>query len=180
MPVDLSLIQKLCRDIQADVAMAYHGLTLNFIFHRIGKLRESLALAEHEIVNHPAGNAAMAVIRKHTKTENSSFIGLAIANEKKMMGLKKIDHLIGLFNVNTDEFETIEEARAQLYHMVWHAIDLYEIRLQPAYAGKFKSGPMVPKRSPLNLSKAHLQADTFAATLSALYDHDDLIEFIAR
>lgn len=180
MPVDLSTIQKLCRDMQSGVSLAYPGLSLNFVFHRIGKLRESLALAEHDIVSHPAGQAAMAVIRKHTKTEDSSFIGLAIANEKKMMGLKSTDHLIALFNVNTDEFESEEEARAQIYHMIWHAIDLYEIRQQPAYAGKFKSGPMVPKRSPLNISKAHLQADAFAATLSALYDQNDLIEFVAQ
>jgi len=180
MSVELSIIQKICRHMQSDAALAYPGLTLHFMMHNMGKLRESLALAEHEIVEHPAGNAAMAIIRKHTKTENSSFIGLAIANEKKMMGLKKTDHLIGLFNINIDEFDTEQEARAQIYHMVWHAIDLYEIRLQPAYAGKFKSGPMVPKRSPLNMSKAHLQADAFAATLSALEGDTGLIEVIAE
>jgi len=180
MSVELSIIQKICRHMQSDVASSYPGLSLHFILHNMGKLRESLALAEHEIVEHPAGNAAMAIIRKHTKTENSSFIGLAIANEKKMMGLKKTDHLIGLFNINKDEFETEQEARAQIYHMVWHAIDLYEIRLQPAYANKFKTGPMVPKRSPLNIGKAHLQADAFAATLSALEGETELIEAIAK
>lgn len=180
MTVDLNIIQKTCRAMQKGVALAYPGLRLHFIYHKRGKLKESLALAEHDIITHPAGQAAMAIIRKHTKTESSSFVGLAIANEKKMMGLKNIDRLIALLNVNTDEFKTEEEALTQIYHMTWHAIDLYEIRQQPAYKGKFKSGPMVPKRSPLNIAKAHLQADAFAATLASLKDKTDLMKMITK
>lgn len=180
MAVDLNIIQKTCRAMQKGVAIAYPGLHLHFIYHNRGKLKESLALAEHDIISHPAGDAAMAIIRNHSKTERSSFIGLAIANEKKMMGLKSVDKLIALLNVNTDEFKTEEEVLAQIYHMTWHAIDLYEIRHQPTYKGKFKSGPMVPKRSPLNIAKAHLQADAFAATLATLRKEANLINMITE
>ena len=80
---------------------------------------------------------------------------------------------MGLFNINKDKFETAEEVRAQIYHLAWHAIDLYKIRQEPAYRRKFKSGPMVPKRSALNLCKANLQADVFALTLSSLREEEE-------
>jgi hypothetical protein len=97
-----------------------------------------------------------------------------------MMGFKKVDHLLGLFNVNIGEFKDETEARAQIYHLAWHAIDLYEIRQEPTYRRKFKSGPMVPKRSALNLSKAHLQADAFASALAAMENDHEMLSLIAK
>ena len=75
---------------------------------------------------------------------------------------------------------TEEHVRAEVYHLAWHAIDLYEIRQEPNYRRKFRTGPMVPKRSPLNLSKAHLQADSFAAALAALRKDRGMLDLIAK
>ncbi len=168
MAVSTDSIQSICNAITREIEQVYEGLSLFFVIHRQGKMREAIALAEHEIVSHPAGNAARAIIQKHTKGSRSSFLGIAIANESKMFGFKKKDHLLGLFNINEDHFDNPLEAKRKIYHLVWHAIDLYEIRQEPAYKRKFKSGPMVPKRSALNLSKANLQADVFATVLSVL------------
>lgn len=179
MAVQTNSIQNICKQITHMVEQAYEGLSLFFIVHSTGKMREAIALAEHEIVSHRAGNAARAIIRKHSKSEHSAFLGLAIANENKMMGFKKFDHLLGLFNININEFETEAQARAEIFHLIWHAIDLYEIRQNPNYRRKFKSGPMVPKRSPLNLNKAHLQADAFSATLAALQGDKDILSLIS-
>lgn len=179
MAVPIDSIQRICKEIAFEIEQAYEGLSLYFVIHGVGKMREAIALAEHEIVSHRAGNAARAIIRKHSKSERSSFLGLAIANENKMMGFKKTDHLLGLFNININEFENEAEVRAEAYHLAWHAIDLYEIRQEPTYRRKFKSGPMVPKRSPLNLSKAHLQADAFAAALAALKGEDKMLKLIS-
>lgn len=180
MAVSINSIQSICDAITRDVELAYNGLSLYFVIHGVGKMRESIALAEHEIITHRAGNAARAIIRKHTQTERSSFLGIAIASESKMMGFKKTDHILGLFTINKDNFESEEEARAEIYHLVWHAIDLYEIRQDPSYRRKFKTGPMVPKRSPLNLNKAHLQADAFAATLAALRGDKKMLPLISK
>lgn len=180
MAVTIDSVQKICNEMKKDVEMAYPGLSLYFVVHGTGKMREAIALAEHEIVSHLAGNAARAIIRKHSKGERSSFLGLAIANELKMMGFKKIDHLLGLFNINFNNYDTEDSARADIYHLAWHAIDLYEIRQNPVYRKKFKSGPMVPKRSPLNLSKAYLQADTFSVALDVLRGKDTTLDAIAK
>ena len=180
MAVPIDSIQRICKEITFEIEQAFEGLSLYFVIHHVGKMREAIALAEHEIVSHPAGNAARAIIRKHSKGEHSSFLGLAISNENKMMGFKKIDHLLGLFNVNANEFESEDQVRAEVYHLAWHAVDLYEIRQEPNYRRKFKSGPMVPKRSPLNLSKAHLQADAFSAALSTLKGNTNALDLIAK
>lgn len=168
MTVSVDKIQEICNAVTQEVEQAYDGLSLFFIIHGTGKLREAIALAEHDIITHPAGAAARAIVKKHTKGERSSFLGIAIANETSFFGFKKQDHLLGLFNINKDHYNDEIELRAQIYHLVWHAIDLYEIRQEPVYKRKFKSGPMVPKRSALNLTKAHLQADVFAGILSIL------------
>lgn len=168
MTVTADNIQLICDEVTQQVAQSYAGLSLYFIIHGTGRMNESIALAEHDIISHRAGAAARSIVKKNAKGERSQFLGMAIAQESKMLGFKKIDHLLALFTINKDHFLDSEEARAHIYHLVWHAIDLYEIRQQPVYKNKFKSGPMVPKRSPLNLSKANLQADAFGAILMAL------------
>lgn len=179
MAVTMGQIETIIDDVTRDTENAYAGLSLFFITHKLGKMRESIALAEHEIVSHPAGNAARSIIRKHTISEKSSFLGLAIISETKMLGFKRQDHLLGLFNINIDEFNSIDEARAQIYHLAWHAIDLYEIRQLPQYRHKFKTGPMVPKRSPMNSAKAFLQADAFAIAYSSLRKEKDLLPLLS-
>ena len=179
MAITIAQIEKIIKNITHETESAYEGLSLFFITHKLGRMRESIALAEHEIISHPAGNAARAIIRKHSVSEKSAFLGLAIASTSKMMGLKRTDHLLGLFNINTDEFNNEDEARAQIYHLAWHAIDLFQIRQNPTYKKKFKSGPMVPKRSPMNLAKASLQADAFALTLSTLKKEADLLPLLS-
>lgn len=183
MAVSQDSIQQICDKLSAEVAIAYEGLTLHFIVHGAGKLRESVALAEHDIIAHPAGNAARVIVQKNALGERSKFLGLAIARERRMMGLKKFDHLLALFTINADHFRSKLEVTAQIYHLIWHAIDLYEIREKPRYKNKFKSGPMVPRRSPLNLSKANLQADAFAGVLAVLNSDEKnpaLVDLIAQ
>ena len=60
MAVTIDSIQYICDNLQRDIGVVYPGLSLYFIIHRQGRMRESIALAEHEIISHPAGNAARA------------------------------------------------------------------------------------------------------------------------
>lgn len=180
MAVTASQIDKIINNITKHVEQAYDGLSLFFVVHKRGEMRESLALAEHEIISHPAGNAGRSIIRKHNSHDNSSFLGLGIHAEKKMLGFKKTDHVLGIFNVNINEFKDTNEARAKIYHLAWHAIDLFEIRQRPQYRNKFSTGPMVPKRSAINFTKASLQADVFAVAFAGLLKEKSLLNFISR
>lgn len=180
MSINIEKIKEFCRFLEREAAQAYPGLEIYFLFHKKGKLRESIALAEHEVITHHAGQAACHILKRHHKNDRSNFMGLAISQESKWFGFKKIDHLLGLVNVNEDQFKTNYEAVADILHQVWHAIDLYEIRQSPQYRHRFKTGPMVPKRSDMNLSKAHMQADAFAACIMVLLREECCIDLLAH
>jgi hypothetical protein len=176
MAVSKSQILEITKKISKDIEKSYEGLSLYFVLHGNGQMREALDLAEHEVISHQACDSARTIIRNQPITQNSNFLGLAIGQEKKFFGLKKVDHILGIFNINHDEFKDESDARSEIYALAWHAIDLYEIRQQKRYKHKFAKGPMVPKRSEINFSKASLQADIFAITLSALKKEDDLFK----
>ena len=180
MSISDNRLQNIINTVTHDIGLAYPGLSLYFITHHHGKLRESISLAEHEIISHPAGNAARAIVKKFSNSEQSSFLGLAIHSKSSMMGLRKEENLLGLFNVNKSDFADEKEARALIYQLSWHAIDLYDIRTQKQYRNKFKSGPMIPKRSAMNTAKANLQADAFAIILAKLKHEEDLLPYISQ
>lgn len=180
MAVDKNSIQSICDKITQEIAQLYAGLNLHFIVHGRADFNEMLALSEHVIITHPAASAAQAIIRKQATNSKTSFLGLAIHQQKKMFGLKSNDEILALININIDDLKNEEEALETAYHLAWHAIDLYEIRREPQYRKKFADGPMVPKRSALNLSKANMQADIFAALIVALKNGKESIKNIAE
>ncbi len=180
MVISTKEIQKICYSASKDVAQAYDGLQLHFVVYQKGKLRDAIAIADHDFSYHPAAETARSILRKQVKHDISSFVGLAIASKSKFLGFKKIEKILGLFVINANDFNTIEEAQNQIAHTVWHAIDLYEIRQRPEYKNKFTKGAMIPKRSPMNLSKSHLQADAFAVFLGAINGSSDLARILAQ
>lgn len=155
-------------------------MSLHFVIHNARQMREQMALAERSIARHPAGSTAITILRNKNHTEKSAFLGLAIDRKKKWLGLHTEDNILGLFHINTDMYETPRDAQLHIHHLTWHALDLYDIRRQPKYRRKFREGPMIPKRSALNLSRANIQADAFAAILQGLEKEDDAVEYLAR
>lgn len=180
MGIKHDILQDLCNLAMAQVRELYPGLRLMFIPHEAGKLHEVVALSEHEVAQHPAGKIALGILEKHNNRELSSFIGLAIHRKAKWLGLSSDESLLALFNINTNEFDNPKDLRRTIYHIVWHAIELVDIRQRPEYAVKFKSGPMVPKRSPMNLARLNIQADAFAAVMSGLQGEENALETLAR
>jgi len=180
MSVNIDDIKQICDTVSAQTKEAYERLSLYFIVHGAGQLEEIAALSEHEILSHPAGETALNILRKHPQNPHSNFLGLAIANHRKWLGLVSKDSVLGLFNINVDDFKSKVEARAHVYHLAWHAIDIFEIRQRPQYRRKYRQGPMVPKRSALNLSKANLQADVFAACLCELQGKGGFLETLGK
>ena len=180
MGLRIDSVESACALIARQTQEAYNDLAMHFIVHGKGQLNERIALSEHEIIRHPAGDTARSILKKIPKTDYSSFLGMAVAQQKGFLGLTSKDHVLALFNVNVDNYADIRDAKVHLYHLVWHAIDLMDIRQRPEYKRKFKSGPMIPKRSPMNLAKANLQADVFAAVMAGLHGDGDALDMLAN
>ncbi len=180
MVISTNDIQKICRSTSKDVADIYDGLRLHFVVYQTGKLRDAIAIADHDLSYHLAADTARSILRKQVKYDSSSFLGLAIGYRSKFFGFKRIEKILGLFIINADEFNTLDDVKDHVAHLVWHAVDLYEIRQRPEYKRKFSKGAMIPKRSPMNLSKSHLQADAFAVFLGTLNGRTDLAKNLAK
>lgn len=179
MGIKLGILQDICNLAIHQVRELYPNLELMFIPHEGGRFHEVVATSEHELAKHSAGKTAQSILEKNNSRELSSFLGMAIHHDVKWLGLSSSDTLLGLFNVNTDEFDDAKDMRRAVYHLVWHAIDLIEIRQRPEYAAKFRSGPMIPKRSPMNMARLNLQSDVFSGVMSALQGEEDALDILA-
>ncbi len=180
MGIKLDILQDICSLATQQVQDLYPDVDLMFIPHESGKFHEIVSLSEYEISRHPAAAVAQAILDKNNNRDMSSFLGMAVHRQVKWMGLASQENILALFNLNTDSFESPIEARRTIYHLVWHAIDLLEIRRMPEYATKFRTGPMVPKRSPMNFARLNLQADAFSSVMGSLLGEEDTIDVLAR
>lgn len=179
MGIRIDSVENACSLIARQVQDVYGDLTMHFIVHGKGQMNERIALSEHEVIRHAAGDTARAILRKVPKADHSSFLGMAVSLQKTNFGLSSKDHVLALFNINIDNYTDLSEAKTHIYHLAWHAIDLMDIRKRPEYRRKFKSGPMIPKRSPMNLARANLQADAFAAVMQGLNGDAEALDLLA-
>ena len=180
MGIKLDILQDICNLATKQVQDLYPDVDLMFIPHEPGQFHEVVALSEHEILRHPAAKVAQAILEKNIHRDMSSFLGMAVHRQVKWMGLASQENILALFNLNTESFETAKDARRTVYHLAWHAIDLLEIRNMPEYATKFRTGPMIPKRSPMNFARLNLQADAFSSVMCSLLGEEDTIDTLAR
>ncbi|MEM6811524.1 MAG: hypothetical protein AAF549_03560 [Pseudomonadota bacterium] len=180
MVVSTNEIQDLCDQVNQQVRRVYEDISLYFLVHEAGRLRDAIALAENDFESHPAGEAAQHILKKQPKNERSAFLGLSISSQTKMLGLKRVENLLAVFTVNASEFDELRETKAKIYQLTWHALDLYDLRKNPKYKGQFLSGPMIPKRTPMNLSKSNLQADAFACLMLAMQGDRSLADMLGE
>lgn len=180
MGIKIEILQEICNLATKQVQELYPDLEMMFIPHEPGQFHEIISMNEYEIMRHPAGKVAQSIIEKNVQRDISSFLGMAVHREVKWMGLASQENILALFNLNTGDFKGAKEARRTIYHMIWHAIDLLEIRRLPEYASKFRTGPMIPKRSPMNLARLNLQADAFSSVMGALLGEEDALDIVAR
>ncbi len=180
MVIKRDTLQEICALATRQVQDLYPTLQVAFVPHAQGAFAQVVATGDYNMRRHPAAQTAQNILEKNNNREQSSFLGIAIAHQVKWYGLASSDHVLALFNINTDEFSTTREARRTIYHLLWHAIDLFHIRHKPEYYNKFRSGPMIPKRSPMNLARLNLEADVFSTVMCGLQGEKDALEILAR
>lgn len=180
MVIKQDTLQEICSLAARQVQDLYPTLQVAFIPHAQGMFQQVVATGDYNIRRHPAAQTAKNILEKNNNREQSGFLGIAIAHQVKWYGFASSDHVLALFNINTDEFMTTREARRDIYHLLWHAIDLFKIRHKPEYYSKFRSGPMIPKRSPMNLTRLNLEADVFSTIMCGLQGEEDALESLAQ
>lgn len=180
MAIKEDILQEICNLATRQVQELYPDVQAMFIPHAGGMFHEVISTSEHEAAKHPAGKIARSILEKNNNREQSSFLGMAISHQVKWLGLASNDKMLALFNLNTDDFKDAKDARRTIYHLAWHAIDLVEVRRRPEYVSKFRSGPMIPKRSPMNLARLNLQSDVFSAIMCGLQGEENALDVLAK
>lgn len=178
-PLKQDYIHEMCQGFTTFVEELPFNLSLKYIFHRMGQRNDAIELEDRFFQSHPAGAIALNILRKSKSTQNSKFHGLAVETTQSMMGLREQRNAIGLITINMDNHSTTESALHEAYHLGWMAIDTARLLQHPKYK-TLKSGPLIPKRSPMNFSKATLQADIFSVLVLAGQGYDTMIKHIAR
>ena len=172
-------IHNACKDFGQHIATAYPELHALIIAHRTGMYEDTIAEHEDEILQHPAGRTALRMLNAPATSANSAFHGLAAHTISRLFGIIKKHHILGLITINSDLYDDVTQALSEIYHLSWHAIDMAMLYRRPAYSRKLQNGPLVPKRSPLNLARANMQADVFAACMLHFEGYDDAPYHIA-
>ncbi|HEY8189842.1 MAG TPA: hypothetical protein VIF12_04105, partial [Micavibrio sp.] len=179
MVLQIDAVQQSCHLIARQMRDYARTLHLSFIVHRSGQRLESLSLAGQELLSHPAGEAAIRLMRGQKGGEHSAFLGLAAWSENLFLGLASRQHMIALTTLNIDEFESQREIRTQAWHMAWHAIHFYNQRHKPGREKIFRDGIIFADYDDDMLLSANLRADAFSAVLCAMNGDKDSIRRLA-
>lgn len=179
MTINQNYIHEMCQGFTSFVEELPYGLFIKYIFHRRGQRSDAIEMDNRFFQSHPAGNTALNILRKSTNSQSSKFHGLAIETTQSMMGLKEQKNVIGLITINLDNHETTESVLQESYHLGWLAIDSARLLKHPKYKS-LTSGPLIPKRSPLNLTRASLQADIFSTLILADQGYEGMIKDLAK
>lgn len=159
-------MMKICAMVAAQCRTAFPALDLHFIVHNPGQLADRLPFVQEDIRRHKAYDAARLILEKTPMIERSSLFGMAMKTRSGFFGLGKRHHFLALMNINTDDVADSRAGRHLAYHLAFHAIDLMQFRLDPVNLERFSDGPMIPKRSPVNMALANLKADLFAVGMN--------------
>ncbi len=178
-PIKQDYVHEMCNGFTTFVEQLPHNLTLKYIFYRRGQRNDAIEMEKRFFQTHPAGQTALTILRKSTNSQNSAFHGLAIATTSKLLGLRENRTAIGLITLNVDNYQTTEALLHEAYHLGWMAIDTARLLNTPKYKNSLKSGPLIPKRSPINMAKATLKADIFASLMLADQGYEKIIKQIA-
>ncbi len=173
-------VQQSCRMIARQMRDYSRSLNLSFIIHHAGQRLETLSMAGQELLSHPAGDAALRLMRTPKKNENSGFMGLVAWRENILIGLASRRKVMALTTLNMDQFDSLRDIRLQAWHMAWHAIDLYNQRNDPSYENDYQEGLIMPRVEGHNSAGANLRADVFSAVMCGLNGDKDTIRQLAN
>lgn len=180
MALQTDAVQQNCRQIARQVREFLRTLNLTFIVHNGGQHLESLSLAAQEMVSHPAAEQAMRILKTPRRNENSAFLGLVTWKENVFLGLASRMNIMALTTLNMDEFESLKDIRSQSWHMAWHALNLYQMRNDPALDDDFRNGLVIPEYTEADLASGNLRADVFSAVMSHMNGDKDAIVRLAH
>ncbi len=180
MALERTALEHAAKMVRRQIQDEIKDLTLHFVVHDDDNRSKTLAAQYQNIMEYPAGQDALKHLQGFQRDRKTRFAGIAIGIQKRLIFLKKKPQFLGLYFVNAGDFETMEQARAHLYHLAWHAFDLLEDFKTRGRNHTLSGNIILPKHSASSLPKNNLAADTFSAIMLELQGNHGMIHELAR
>jgi len=180
MSLPIDSVITMCNEVAEHVRQYNNALTVHFIPHHDGQRRETIYMAAQEISPHPAAQTASHFLRNPRRSEESALLGMAIAREKLFWGLATRHYFLSLCTINIDDFEDINVARMQAWHLAWHALNFLDYHKSPENQSDKNRDIIVRKRNLLELARANLEADIFSSFMNVYYRDRDSIDKLGK
>lgn len=173
-------IEHLCHMAKRSVAEEFRGLSLVFITHHNDDREKTINNQREKIGSNAHGRKVFDTLMRYKGKNNSCFAGLIRTEPKGIFSLLQKTEKTALFFINTDEFKVLDNAKTQLYDMLWYALDLtQQSDMRP---GRSKAhiqnidGALMHAQDEMNEAMHNLMADVFTSVYMALQGQSDYIK----
>ncbi|AGH97535.1 hypothetical protein [Micavibrio aeruginosavorus] len=180
MPIPSDLAEQICHSVARQVRDHDRTVHLVFLAHRNGQRLEALSSASQELLTHPAGEAAIRMLKTGQDDERSAFLGLGTWRESLFGGLASQDNILALATFNMDEIDNAHAARALAWHLAWFALRMAALRNNPDYETDFRGGILLPDPNDTTNPATCMRADVFSSIMGCIDGDKNAIEQLAH
>lgn len=172
MSLETAALDHSCNVVRRALEDDLEGLDLMFLVFEDGTFEKTLNNKRAELRAHPAGGAFLPYLNRLSAKERipTRLAGIHETRRRnKYLPFLSRRAALAVFLVNAGDFPDKENARPHIYHLVGHALALrqsYQKKKKDRY--ETGNGFIAPVRTPLQMARANMLADSFAAALQAL------------
>ncbi|MGH1403095.1 MAG: hypothetical protein ACRBDL_02520 [Alphaproteobacteria bacterium] len=172
MTVEYKIAKHTCNVIRRQVQSSFPDLHIFFAVHGENNRAESFIKEKHSLEDHPCTTLLSNFIETHDTSRainknRSRFVSLFYKNTPGFLGMFKRSDYLALCFLNHDRFSSADSLKNHAYHIVWHALVLYQKHVNNIES-KHKRNTTLPEFSPMDLYRHNLQADIFSATIQTI------------
>lgn len=181
MSIEVTTLNHTCNVVRRQVQADYKHLRLYFISYNKQEKVEALLDQEENLNSHIAGKAALKHFRRHKNDDKKGFIGLCAQIKKQFFKFKQEPEVIALFYICADDYEYVDDAKKDVYHLTWHAIDLYNHYVKQNGRKYYIEDELItPRYEKSDLLNNNLIADAFTSIALSLQADEDRAIDIAK
>ncbi len=172
MTVEYKIAKHTCNVIRRQVQSCFPDLHIFFAVHGENNRTESYIKEKYTIEDHPCATLLGKFIDSHDANgvinkNRSRFVSLFYNNTPGFLGMFKRSDYLALCFLNCDRFSSPDSLKNHAYHIVWHALALYQQHAADT-ENKNKRHTTLPQHPPMELYRHNLQADIFSATIQTI------------
>tara|TARA_R110002126_G_scaffold13118_1_gene56168 strand:- start:411185 stop:412807 length:1623 start_codon:yes stop_codon:yes gene_type:complete len=164
----------ICQNLSKTVNEMQHGLSFFAIPHHDGQRNDALTIEATNFSGHKAEQFMRRIISNNRlKDDQTSYLGAAVAFEQGLFGMYYKALRISLLTVNIDQYDDLNELKADLYHHLWLALNKDAEIKKAEHGGQHEHHKYPMKSDKLALTRRNLNADIFSVLMQSFENIPD-------